>query len=308
MHRRAFLLASSAAALPLTAGLARGAQVLHVSYAGSMGVVMDRVLGPGFAAAHGATYQGIGQGAFALARLIAAKKMVADVFVSVTPGPIRIVQKAGLAGEAVSVASTDMVIAYAPQSRLAAPLQAAAQGKGKWYEVLRSQGVRFGRTDPVTDPQGRNIVFTMRLAERFYKVPGLAEAILGPVVNPAQIFTEPSLLSRLEGGQLDASSAYRSAAVSHKLPFVTLPPEINLGDPSMDADWYSKVSLSLPKPGGGTQEVKPEPLVFYAVVPTNAPNPALGREFIAYMTSNDGQKTLSQYGYGPPRGGSLPAG
>ncbi len=197
-----------------------------------------------------------------------------------------------------------MVIAFSRESRFAPQLKAA---QDEWWEVLRRPGLRFGRTDPVTDPLGRNIVFTMRLAERFYGVPGLAEAVLGPVVNPAQIFTEPSLLSRLEGGQLDASSSYRSAAVSHDLPFIALPPEINLGDPAMSAAWYSKAALTLAKPGGGTQDVRPEPLVFYAVVPSTAPDPALGRAFAAYLVSAAGQEMLQRHGYGPPKGGSLPA-
>ena len=307
MRRRA-LLVSSIAAVPIGIGRARSAPVVRVAYAGSMGVVMDRALGPSFTAAKGASYQGIGQGAFALARLIAGHQLAADVFVSVTPGPVRVLQRAGLAGEAVPVASTDMVIAYAPKSRFGPQMEAAAKGQAKWYDVLRAQGLRFGRTDPLTDPQGRNIVFTIMLAERFYDVPGLTKAVLGPLVNPAQIFTEPSLLSRLEGGQIDASSAYRSAAVSHQLPFVSLPPEINLRDPSLDAAWYSKVSLSLPNPGGGTQVVRPEPLVFYAVVPTDAPNPALGREFVAYLTTAEGQKAFRDHGYGPPKGGALAGG
>ncbi|MGH7212017.1 MAG: extracellular solute-binding protein, partial [Acetobacteraceae bacterium] len=221
-------------------GSAHAAGVLRVAYAGSMGVVMDQVLGPAFGTANAVAFQGTGQGAYGLARLLAAKKLQADVLVSVTPGPIRLLEAAGLVKEAVPIASTAMVIAYSPKSRFADAFKAAAAGKGPWWQVLRSPGLRFGRTDAATDPQGRNIIFTMELAEIYYRVPGLARGLLGAVNNPAQIFTEPSLLSRLDSGQIDASSGYQSAVESRHLPYVALPPEINLSDPAYDAKWYSQ--------------------------------------------------------------------
>ncbi|MHB0874197.1 MAG: substrate-binding domain-containing protein, partial [Acidithiobacillus ferrooxidans] len=76
------------------------AKDLHVAYAGSMGTVMDLHLGPAFAKAHSVQYQGEGQGAYGLARLIAAHKLRTDVFVSITPGPIEVLIKAGLVKEA----------------------------------------------------------------------------------------------------------------------------------------------------------------------------------------------------------------
>ncbi len=307
MQRRALL-----ASLPLLPLLARprpasAEAVLRVAYAGSMGVVMDQALGPAFASANNAAYQGTGQGAYALARLLAAKQMQADVFVSVTPGPIRVLQQAGLVHTAVPIASTRMVIAYSPRSRFASSLADAAQGRGKWYEILQSQGLRFGRTDPLTDPQGQNIVFTMELAERYYHVPGLARAVLGPIVNPAQIFAEPSLLSRLEAGQIDASSGYHSAVASHRLPYVPLPGEINLGDPAYEAEWYSRTSIALPQPNGPDKVVRPQPLVFYAAVLEDAPTPELGRRFVDFLTSAQGQDLLRRHSYDPPKGGALQA-
>lgn len=303
MRRRALLAAASLAPLA-TSGLARATGVLKVAYAGSMGVVMDKGLGPVFAAANDAQFQGTGQGSYGLARLLAAKKMQADVFVAITPGPVAVLLKAGLLKQAAPIASTAMVIAYSPKSQYAAQLKAADE-KHPWWAVMKAPGFRFGRTDPVTDPQGRNIIFTMELAEIYYRVPGLARHLLGTVNNPAQIFTEPSLLSRVEGGQLDASSGYQSAVVSHKLPYVALPPEINLSDPAYVAKWYSQATFLLPTPNGGTTQVSPEPLVFYAGVLENAPSPELGRKFVAFLTAPQGQQILQQHGYGPPKGSVL---
>ena len=43
---------------------------IRVAYAGSMGAVMDQKIGPAFAKAHDAEYQGIGQASYALAHLL----------------------------------------------------------------------------------------------------------------------------------------------------------------------------------------------------------------------------------------------
>ncbi len=274
---------------------------IRVAYAGSMGVVMDHVIGPQFAKANDATYQGIGQGAYGLARLIIGKKLQADVFITVTPGPVQLLEKAGLvAGQAQPVASTAMVIAYSPKSRFASAL---AGGSTPWYQVLESPGLRFGRTDPKTDPQGRNIVFTMLLAERYYNQPGLAQKILGPFENQAQIFTEPSILTRLEAGQMDASSGYEASVFSHHLPFVRLPDEINLSNPAMTADWYGKVHFTITGPDGKPHVLSTQPLIFYAAVLKTATNPTLAQKFVDFLQSPAGQKDFQDNGYGKPMGG-----
>ncbi|MGH7100809.1 MAG: extracellular solute-binding protein [Acetobacteraceae bacterium] len=274
---------------------------LRVAYAGSMGVVMDHYLGPEFAKRNEVTFQGIGQGSFALARLIAGEQLQADVFVAITPGPIMVLVKAALIEQAVPVASTAMVIAYSPKSRFAP----AFAGGEPWWQVLQSSGLRFGRTDPKIDPQGRNIIFTMLLAERYYHQPGLAGRILGGFLNHAQIFTEASVLSRLEAGQLDASSGYESAVVSRHLPFVRLPDEINLSNPAMEKSWYSTVHFALPGPTGKPHDVHTEPLVFYAAALKNASHPTLARKFVAFLLSPAGQALFGKVGYGPPKGGPI---
>ncbi|MFH3479307.1 extracellular solute-binding protein [Xanthobacter variabilis] len=301
MRIPAFLLGVMA----LSITTARAADPVRVAYAGSMGVVMDRALGPAFTAQSGAPFQGIGQGAYGLARLIAGGQIQADVFVSITPGPVEILRKAGLVDGAVPVASTAMVIVYNEKSAFAADFQAAREGKTPWWKVLEKPGVKFGRTDPATDPQGRNIIFTFLLAQRYYNQPDLMQKVLGGVFNDQQIFAEGSALTRLEAGQVDASSGYQSAAASAKLPFITLPDEINLSNPALSAEWYDKVSFELPGKDGKPEVVKPQPMVFYAAVLKNAPNPQAGAAFLKFMTTPEGQKMFQEAGYGPPKGGKI---
>lgn len=290
----------------LIAAPAQAADTFRVAYAGSMGVVMDQVLGPAFAKENGVDYQGIGQGAYGLARQLEGRLLQADVFVSITPGPVDILKKARMIGPAVPVASTEMVIAYSARSRFAAELDAAAQGKKNWYEVLQGAGLRFGRTDPATDPQGQNIIFTMLLAQNFYKQPGLVDKVLGAYQNPAQIMTEPSLLSRLEAGQLDASSGYLSAVKSHHLPFIKLADEVNLSNPDMDAKWYKTVKFDITLPSGKVSTLNTQPLVFYATVLNDSKQHALGEKFVQFLLSPKGQKMLEENGYSQPKGGTIP--
>ncbi|MFJ3485129.1 extracellular solute-binding protein [Pseudomonas sp. NPDC090202] len=279
----------------------------RVAYAGSMGVVMDKFIGPAFADRQHVNYQGQGEGAYGLARLLASGKATADVFVSVTPGPIEILQKAGLVDDAVPVASTRMVIAYNPKSPFAAALAASNKdGAGTpWWQVLKQPGLKFGRTDARVDPQGQNIIFSLMLAEKYYRQPGLSQAVLGDTQNPQQVYGEGGLLSRLQAGQLDAASGYESATLSAKLPYVALPDEINLSNPAFAKSWYDTVSLDLTGSNGQPQHLTPQPLVFYAAVLKNAANGARGQAFVDFLRSSDGQALFSQNGYGQPKGETL---
>jgi molybdate/tungstate transport system substrate-binding protein len=294
---RRFILAAGAsfAALGASARRAAAAGKITVAYAGSMGVVMDQGIGPAFAAASGTQFQGIGQASMALAHLLAAKTMLADVFVSVSAGPVKVVEEAKLADKAIPVASTTFVLAYSPKSKFAA--QFAAGKAADVPTLLTLPGLRFGRTDYTTDPQGAYVLYCLQLAALYYKQPGLAAKVAGADANPAQIFTEPSLLARLEAGQLDATLGYQSAVISQKLPYINLPPEIDFSTPALAKDWYAKAALTLKG-----KSAHPSPLVFYATALANAANPAGAQSFVDYLASPAGQALFAKYGYNPGTG------
>lgn len=295
------------AAAALVVAHAKADDTFRVAYAGSMGVVMDKALGPAFAQREHVTYQGQGEGAYGLARLLASGRSSADVFVSITPGPMAILKDAGLIDDAVPVASTRMVIAYNPKGRFGDALRLAGSDASHpaWWQVLQTPGLRFGRTDPATDPQGQNIVFTMLLAQKYYHQPGLAQSVLGDIRNPQQVFGEGGLLTRLEAGQVDAASGYESATRSAKLPYIALPDELNLSNPAYAKAWYDTVDFSLPGADGKTKTVRPQPLVFYAAKLKNAAHPEAADRFIAFMTSAQGQQLFDANGYGQPKGEPL---
>jgi molybdate/tungstate transport system substrate-binding protein len=268
---------------------------ITVAFAGSMGVVMDRGIGPAFTASSGTQVQGIGQAAMGLAHLLAGKSLTADVFVSVSAAPIEVVEKAGLATSATPVASTSIVLAYSPKSQYAAAFAAATDDD--WTKILSTPGLRFGRTDPAVDPQGQYVLYALQLAETYYKLPGFAQKVAGAAENPADIFAEPSLLARLQDGEIDATLGYQSAVISQHLPFITLPAQINFSTPALKA-YYKQASLTLTVKGV-TKTTHPSALVFYATVLKNAPNPQEAAEFVKFLNGPAGQKILQQYGYGP---------
>ena len=292
MNRRDVLGATLGFASAAWAGNAFAQEMtpLDVAYAGSMGSMME---GPVKAAAASMSieFRGRAQGSDALAQLIVGGAIPVDVFVPVTPGPMMTVLKAGKAQQAIPLARTEMVIAYSPKSSFA-----KAFASQPWYQVLQQPGVRFGRTDPATDPQGRNIIFTMQLAETYYKQPGLARKILGDTVNASQIFSEPTVEARLQSGELDAASAYKTQPGPFNLPFITLPDEINLGNASMRAR-YEAASLEV---NGKTYQ--PQPLVYYAAAITGSPHADKAVEFVLWFGTPPGQAILRKYAYDPPAG------
>jgi len=280
----AFPRALSAAALPF----------LDVAYAGSMGSMMEGPLKSAVRSGLRLDMRGRALGSNALARLIVGGSIRPDVFISVTPGPMRTVLRAGKAKSAEPIAHTEMVIAYSPKSRFVSQLEAAAEGKIEWWKVLQQPGLRFGRSDPVADPQGRNIIFTMMLAAKMYDQPDLVEKTLGPTINDRQIFSEPTVLARLQSGELDASSAYKTQPGPFHLPYISLPEEINLSSPNVRKE-DPDLSLTV---GGKTYH--PEPLIYYAAALNDALNPKGAAEFVTWLKGGEAQSIFRSYDYDSP--------
>jgi molybdate/tungstate transport system substrate-binding protein len=278
---------------PLSA-LADSLPPLDVAYAGSMGSLMEGPLKTAAAQALKLDLHGRAQGSNALAQLIVGGSIRPDVFISITPSPMMTVLRAAKAEVAVPVARTEMVIAYSPKSKFAEKFAMAAEGKANWWEVLQQSNLRFGRTDPVTDPQGRNIIFALMLAEKLLRRPGLAAKILGPTINPQQIFTEPTVQARLQSGELDAASAYKIQPGPFNLPFITLQPEINLSGERVHAD-HPEITLTV---NGKTYQ--PEPLIFYVAALKDAPNKNAAAAFVEWLASAEAQAIFRRYNYGPP--------
>ncbi len=268
---------------------------VSVAYAASLSNIMEHIVKPAFQQSTGYTYQGEGKGSSALVNEIKGKLSFPDVFISANPQ-----LNAQLMGTAngkytswyLNFARTEMVIGYNPNSKFAADFQAVASGSMQWYEVLAKPGLRLGRTDPLLDPKGVNTIYTLELAADYYKQPGLKQAILGSDENTSQIFPEEELASRLGTGQLDAGFFYINEVKSAKIPSISLPDQINLGNPTM-ASQYATVAWTNPKTNAVS---KGAPIVYTVTVLNTAKDSTGGIAFTNFLLSSQGQSLLQGQG------------
>jgi molybdate/tungstate transport system substrate-binding protein len=269
-------------------------QTVSVLYAGSLASVMENGIGPAFTRASGYTYQGEAQGSLGAAQMIRDHLRTPDVFISADPLVNLNILMGPQNGNAIKwfivVGSSQLVLAYNPKSKFAPKFQAAAANRLPWYEVLETPGVRFGRGDPRIDPKGYRTLFLFSLAGKYYhrnEIPKL----LGDPENPAQVFPEVVLMARVESGQFDAGIFYKHEILIHKLPYLELPPEINLGDPRFK-DLYAQEHYIT----SGGQNIAGTPILFTVAVPESARHRDTALAFVRFLlTSGD---LLRQFGFG----------
>lgn len=265
---------------------------VSVAYAGSLVTLMERSVGPAFDAT-GYAFQGEAKGSTALANVIKSGLRTPDVFISADKAAVDSLRGASGNDSAkwyATFAATRMQIAYSDKSKFADDFRAAAAGKLAIPDLLARPGIAIARTDPAQDPKGYRVLLVMNLAEKFYKKPGLASAVLGDQENAKQVLPEESALTRLESGEIDALWAYSLESVSRHLPVVELPTQINLGDPS-HANEYASASVSV-----NGKSYRGAPIVFALTIPTNAKDAAAGAAFVAFFLGPKGTALQSAAG------------
>jgi molybdate/tungstate transport system substrate-binding protein len=181
----------------------------------------------------------------------------------------------------IKFAANEMVIAFRKDSHAAGQIN-----KNNWHEILLQKDIAFGRSDPNADPCGYRAVLTIKLAEKFYKRPGLTDRMLAKdrrYIRPKEV----DLLALLETGELDYMFIYRSVAEQHKLRYIMLPDEINLKKTEL-GDLYRTASVSITGNTPGTFITKSgEPIVYGVTIPKNAPNHELALVFVNYLLDAD---------------------
>jgi molybdate/tungstate transport system substrate-binding protein len=181
----------------------------------------------------------------------------------------------------IKFAGNSMCIAYTDKSRLGHQIDST-----NWYQILLNDSVYFGRSDPNSDPCGYRTIHTLKLAEKFYNLPGLANQFL----SKDQRFIRPKetdLLPLLESNAIDYIFIYLSVALQHKLNYLILPSEINLSDPQLDS-LYATVGLEISgKSPGETIYQKGEVMVYGVSIPMNPPNETDALRFIGFLLDPD---------------------
>jgi molybdate/tungstate transport system substrate-binding protein len=250
----------------LWAPVAFAAGTVSVLYAGSLVNLMEHGVGPAFDKATGDTFQGYAGGSDLLANQIKGKLRRGDVFISANPkvnDNLMGSQNGDWVTWYITFAHSPLVIGYNSSSRFAADFKTKP-----WYQVLQEPGIRIGRTDPKLDPKGRLTVALMQRAQTAYKIPDLAQKVLGAPENPAQVLPEETLVGRLQSGQLDVGFFYSTETADAKIPAVTLPATIT-------------------------------PTAVYTVtILRDGANPAGADQFVAFLLGSDGQSLMTQHGMG----------
>lgn len=269
---------------------------VFIMYAGSLVKTFESSIGPTFQNDTGYNYVGEGKGSVQLANMIIDKQRNPDVFVSAGTIPIMKLmnQSPPLARWQVKFASAEMVIAYSPNSPFFNELERAREGEANWYEVLSEDGLKFRRSDPELDPKGYYMIIAAELANKYYNDSTIKEKILGKDRNPAQLLPEESLLTTLEQGQIDAAATYKHEAVARGLPYITLPKEINLGDPKA-SKFYGQASYVL----GNGQIVKGDTIEFSQTISETTENIDGSIAFVKFLLSENGLDMLETDGLNP---------
>jgi molybdate/tungstate transport system substrate-binding protein len=266
-----------------------------VAYASSLEFLNEKVAGPAFAKTGSYKYSGQGGASGDLETDIASGEIHPNVFESVGGDNITPLFPK-FTKWYVQYAGTSIVVAYNPKSKYASQFKAIASGKEPvkdLFTLMEKPGFKLGRTDPNIDPQGRDFIYMLELAQKYYHLPSdtVTKILGGPEASSTskQIYAESSLDSTLQSGQLDASSAFITQAIELHLPYIKLPAAISLASQSLAAQ-YAKATITISPPGGPKTMKTGSPQVIDITL-IGKPTPA-GIAFVKYTLSPAG---LAQY-------------
>ena len=288
--------ASASASAPGSAS-AKPTGDVNVAYASSLQFLNEKMVSPAFTKAEGYKFVGHGGASTELANDITGGELTPDVYESVGGDNIKMIEPK-FTKWYVQYAGTSIVLAYNPKSKYAADFKAIASGSKNvcslFSSTLQTSGFKLGRTDPNIDPQGRDFIMMLELAQSYCHLPSDTVAkILGTsdfaTASSSQIYAESSLDATLQSGQLDAASAFITQAVELKLPYIKLPDAINLGSASEKAA-YAKATVKVKK--GKVYKGSPQVIDITTV---GAKPSAAGIAFVKYTLSSAG---LAEYSHG----------
>ena len=271
-----------------------------VAAASSLSYLHEKIVAPAFTKADGYKYSGQYNASGDLESDIASGEISPNVFESVGGDNITPLFPK-FTKWYIQYAGTSMVIAYNPNSKYASQFKAYADGSkplSGLFTLLETPGLKLGRTDPNIDPQGRDFIYMLELAQSYYHLPSdtvakiLGTSDFGSASSP-EIYAESSLDSTLQSGQLDASSAFITQAIELHLDYIPLPAAINLGDQSMAAQ-YQTASVTVTSNGASSTKHGSPQVIDITLI--GKPTPA-GIAFVKYTLSSAGRALYKQGGF-----------
>lgn len=231
-----------------------------------------------------------GAGSTECARKISELKKPCDIIASSDYTVIRDILIPEYSNWYVNFATNEMGIAYTDKSKMSDKIN-----KDNWFDVLLNNKIIYGRANPNLDPCGYRTIFTYQLSEKHYLKSGLAKKLSSKDEN----FIRPKevdLLALLESQTLDYIFIYKSVAIQHKLKFLSLPEEVNQGNPSF-SEYYSIAKTEVSGKEKNKKSVKKaEAMVYAASIIINAPHRNSAIKFMEFLLSDKGKKIMEVNG------------
>jgi molybdate/tungstate transport system substrate-binding protein len=193
----------------------------------------------------------------------------------------------------IRFATNEIVIAYLDQS-----VHSSEISSDNWFNIISSDDVSYARSDPNSDPCGYRTVLTMKLAEKYYNKPDLAEKLQAKDFN----FIRPKevdLIALLESNAVDYIFNYKSVAKQHNLKYISLPDEINLSNPDYN-NLYKSVSIEVTGSSSDSKmTITGEYINYSATVLLKAPHNEEAVNFLEFLLSPEGMEIFRKSGQDP---------
>lgn len=270
---------------------------VNVFYAGSLVNLNENLIGPAFAAGSGYTYQGKAAGSAAIANQIKGKIATPDVVEFADPA-INTTLMGTANGNYVSwyftYASSELVIGFDGKSKFAPEFRQVKQGKLPYYKALEQPGLRMGRTDPQLDPKGYRALFFANLTQRVYHQKHFESRLFGSTENPSQVFPEETLVARMLTGQVDAGVFYLSEVRDLGIPYISLPPQVNLSSIK-----YTKLYATQSFTTAKGQKIVGAPIEYTITIPSTVKNQDGAEVFVRFVLSRRVRAVSAAHGLLP---------
>ncbi|MGD0754548.1 MAG: extracellular solute-binding protein [Bacteroidales bacterium] len=232
-------------------------------------------------------------GSLVCARKVTELKKPCDILASSDYFVINEMLIPDYASWSIRFATNEIVIAYLEKSKHSKEINS-----DNWMDILQMKDVIYSRSDPDSDPCGYRTIFTFKLAEKYYRRPGLTEMMSSKnreYIRPKEV----DLVALLESNAIDYMFQYKSVAIQHGLKYIELPKEINLSDPAKNS-FYSSVSTDVAgsKPGI-KMNITGDYINYSITILDNAPQKEEAISFMDFFLSPEGMSIFRKNGQEP---------
>ena len=188
-----------------------------------------------------------------------AKGKQTDLYLSVDYADIPALMIPNFADWYVIFASTGFVLPYTDQSKYAAEVNAE-----NWLDIIQREDVTFWRSDPENDPAGYRSLMVFQLAEKYYKIPGLANKL---AEKSGKQFLSANTISERDKGY---SFSYSSWTMGGNI--IRLPDQINLSNDKY-SEYYRQARVTITGlKSGSTVTLHGEPIRLGLTIPKTCVN------------------------------------